>query len=71
MLCAWRRHLLRRNSSRWARRALKRGATVTDAGTRAAVAEQLRLGEQLRRRIEGGGGDDSDGSDGDAGDESR
>lgn len=50
--------------SRWARRALKRGATVTDAGTRAAVAEQLRLGDALRRRIEGGrGSSDDDGDD--------
>jgi U3 small nucleolar RNA-associated protein 14 len=50
-----------RNTSRWARRALKRGATIIDENTKAAVAEQLRMGEALRRKIEGGrGGSDSD-----------
>jgi U3 small nucleolar RNA-associated protein 14 len=43
------------------RRALKRGVTLTDAGTKAAVAEQLQIGEALRRKIEGRkGGSDSD-----------
>ncbi|KAL4441441.1 hypothetical protein ABPG77_001945 [Micractinium sp. CCAP 211/92] len=43
--------LKHKNTSRWARRALKRGQTLADAGTRAAVAEQLRLGEELRQRV--------------------
>ena len=43
--------LKHRNSSKWARRALKRGMDVTDEGTKAAVAEQLRLGEELRRKV--------------------
>ena len=43
--------LKHRNSSRWARRALKRGMDVMDEGTKAAVAEQLRLGEELRRKV--------------------
>ncbi|KAK9827643.1 hypothetical protein WJX81_002537 [Elliptochloris bilobata] len=44
--------LKHRNSSQWARRALKRGLTVMDPGTREALAEQLRLGQELRRRVE-------------------
>jgi len=43
--------LKHRNSSKWARRALKRGMDVMDEGTKAAVAEQLRLGEELRRKV--------------------
>ena len=43
--------LKHRNSSKWARRALKRGMNVMDEGTKAAVAEQLRLGEELRRKV--------------------
>lgn len=43
--------LRHRNSSRWARRALKRGMDVMDEGTKAAVAEQLRLGEELRQKV--------------------
>lgn len=43
--------LKHKNTSRWARRAIKRGQTLADAGTRAAVAEQLRLGEELRQRV--------------------
>ncbi|GFR45758.1 hypothetical protein Agub_g7173 [Astrephomene gubernaculifera] len=58
--------LRHRNSSRWARRALKRGQLQVDAGTKAALAEQLQLGQQLRRKIEGrkGSGSDDDGSGG-------
>ncbi|KXZ48222.1 hypothetical protein GPECTOR_29g127 [Gonium pectorale] len=60
--------LRHRNSSRWARRALKRGQLDLDAGTKAAIADQLQLGQQLRRKIEGrkGSGSDEDGSDSDA-----
>ncbi|GIL87950.1 hypothetical protein Vretifemale_15914 [Volvox reticuliferus] len=57
--------LRHRNSSRWARRALKRGQVQLDAGTKAALAEQLQLGEQLKRKIEGrkrNGGESDDGS---------
>ena len=43
--------LKHRNSSRWARRALRRGVDVMDPGTKAALEEQLRLGEQLRRKV--------------------
>ena len=43
--------LKHRNSSKWARRALKRGMDVMDEGTKAAVAEQLRLGEELRCKV--------------------
>ena len=34
--------LKHRNTSKWARRALKRGVDVTDEGTKAAIAEQVR-----------------------------
>jgi len=54
--------LKHRNTSRWARRALKRGATLHDPGTKAAIAEQMRLGQALKRKIEGGRGSDSEGS---------
>ena len=43
--------LKHKNTSRWARRALKRGANIMDEGTKAAVAEQLRLGQELRRKV--------------------
>jgi hypothetical protein len=51
--------LKHKNTSKWARRALKRGVGVMDAGTKAAIAEQLQMGEQLRRKIEGRGGSGS------------
>ncbi|EFJ43959.1 hypothetical protein VOLCADRAFT_121361 [Volvox carteri f. nagariensis] len=75
-----------RNSSRWARRVLKRGQLQLDAGTKAALAEQLQLGQQLKRKIEGrkdgdGSGDsdastsasdsDNNNDDGDDGDAGR
>ncbi|BDA46715.1 probable U3 small nucleolar RNA-associated protein 14 homolog A [Coccomyxa sp. Obi] len=44
--------LKHRNTSKWARRALKRGINVTDEGTQEAIAEQLRLGQELRRKVE-------------------
>lgn len=47
--------LKHKNTSRWARRALRRGQTLIDEGTRQAVAEQLRLGEELRQRVSLGG----------------
>ncbi len=49
---------------------MKRGATITDAGTKEAVAEQLRLGQALRRRIEGRTGDTDSQEDEDQGTES-
>lgn len=58
--------LKHRNTSRWARRALKRGAEALDEDTREAVAEQLRLGKELRSRVDRlkpvRGDDDSDAS---------
>ncbi|GIL67778.1 hypothetical protein Vafri_21053, partial [Volvox africanus] len=56
--------LRHRNSTRWARRALKRGQVQLDAGTKAALAEQLQLGEQLKRKIEGRKGKDNRSDDG-------
>lgn len=37
---------------RWARRALGRGIPSLDEGTKQAIGEQLRLGEQLREKID-------------------
>ncbi|ORE03944.1 Utp14-domain-containing protein [Rhizopus microsporus var. microsporus] len=51
--------LKHKNTSKWAKRALARG--VQDEGTREAIMEQLRRGEELRRKIEGSESeDDSD-----------
>lgn len=60
--------LKHRNTSQWARRALKRGIQVMDEGTKEAIAEQLRLGQELRKKIEGRG---SGSEGGDSGDETR
>ncbi|PNW76852.1 hypothetical protein CHLRE_11g478966v5 [Chlamydomonas reinhardtii] len=49
-----------RNTSRWARRALKRGKLEVDPGTKAALAEQIQLGQQLKRKIEGRRGSGSE-----------
>lgn len=43
--------LKHRNTSKFVRRVLHRGLDLADEGTRAAVAEQLRLGEELRRKM--------------------
>ncbi|MEW5305610.1 MAG: hypothetical protein WDW36_008141 [Sanguina aurantia] len=56
--------LKHRNTSKWARRALKRGVTVMDEGTKAALAEQVALGRTLRRKMEGGAGDETSSSGG-------
>ena len=40
-----------KNTSKWARRALKRGINVMDQGTKDAIAEQLRLGQELRQKV--------------------
>ncbi|OAC99453.1 hypothetical protein MUCCIDRAFT_148871 [Mucor lusitanicus CBS 277.49] len=50
--------LKHKNTSKWAKRALARGAQ--DEGTRDAIMEQLRRGEELRRRIEGDDSEDED-----------
>ena len=42
-----------KNTSKWARRALKRGVNVMDDGMRGAIAEQLRLGQELRQKVRG------------------
>ncbi|KAI7902717.1 small-subunit processome [Cokeromyces recurvatus] len=43
--------LKHKNTSKWARRALARG--TKDEGTREAIMEQLRRGDELRRKIDG------------------
>jgi U3 small nucleolar RNA-associated protein 14 len=50
--------LKHKNTSKWAKRALARG--TQDEGTRDAIMEQLRRGEELRRRIDGDDSDDED-----------
>ncbi len=42
--------LKHKNTSKWARRALKRGINVMDDTTKEAMEEQLRLGMQLRQK---------------------
>jgi U3 small nucleolar RNA-associated protein 14 len=50
--------LKHKNTSKWAKRALARG--TQDEGTRDAIMEQLRRGEELRRRIDGDQSEDED-----------
>ena len=40
-----------RNSSKWAKHALRRGAHLLDGSTKAAVNEQLRLGQELKQKV--------------------
>ena len=65
--------LRHKNTSKWARSALKRGANL-DSHTRKQVQEQLRLGQELRDAMDRPGGGDaeeegSDGGDDDSGSE--
>ncbi|KAJ2962821.1 hypothetical protein NQZ79_g2114 [Umbelopsis isabellina] len=54
--------LRHKNTGKWAKKQLQRGAM--DDGTREAINEQIRRGEQLRRKIQGMDSDDDfDGSD--------
>ena len=78
MVCEWndllaktRREYLRaqermllkhKNTSRWAKRAIKKGLAHLP-GTKEAIAEQLRIGQELRRKIGGGGGGGGAGGD--------
>jgi len=57
--------LRHKHTSRWARRALRRGS-ATDEGTRAALREQIALADALRKRAVGGApgsGSSDEGSD--------
>lgn len=47
------------NTSKWVKHQLKRG-TLADNGTRGAIAEQLRRGDELRRKVHAAGSDDDD-----------
>lgn len=42
--------LKHKNTSRWARRALKRGVNLADEGTKDALYEQMRLGREIREK---------------------
>jgi len=50
--------LKHKNTSKWAKHALRRG-TKADAGTKSAIQDQLRKGEELRRKMELGDDDSS------------
>ncbi|KAI9323566.1 small-subunit processome [Dichotomocladium elegans] len=50
--------LKHKNTSKWAKRALARGQM--DEGTREAIVDQLRRGEELRKKVQGINSDDSD-----------
>jgi len=67
--------LKHKNTSRFIRRAIKRGSKHPDEGTREAIAEQLRLGEEIRRKVHAfrgeGASDSDDGSDEDSSDDER
>ena len=67
--------LKHKNTSQFIRRAIKRGAKHPDEGTREAIAEQLRIGQEIRRRVHAFRDKDnsgsSDGSDGDSSDDER
>ncbi|XP_057822016.2 uncharacterized protein C57A7.06 [Cryptomeria japonica] len=43
--------LRHKNTSKWAKRAVKRGLQIQDEGTKAALAEQLRMNTLLTRKI--------------------
>ena len=55
--------LKHKNTSRWAKRAIRKGLAHLP-GTKEAIAEQLRIGNELRRKIAGKGAA-GDGGDGD------
>jgi U3 small nucleolar RNA-associated protein 14 len=57
--------LKHKNSSKWARRALKRGQGAMEPSMREALAAQLALGQQLRARVEGRRGSGSEDGSGD------
>jgi len=51
--------LKHRNTSKWAKRVLRRGKHV-DMDTRKALSEQVRIGDELKRKMEGHFSDESD-----------
>ncbi|PXF47970.1 hypothetical protein BWQ96_02356 [Gracilariopsis chorda] len=61
--------LRHKNTSKWVRRQLKRGETKRNLNTRAAIEEQLRLHDELKKKQ--GVTNDSDESDGEDGEETE
>eukprot|EP00557_Chaetoceros_sp_GSL56_P006911 CAMPEP_0176499018 /NCGR_PEP_ID=MMETSP0200_2-20121128/12675_1 /TAXON_ID=947934 /ORGANISM="Chaetoceros sp., Strain GSL56" /LENGTH=877 /DNA_ID=CAMNT_0017897353 /DNA_START=51 /DNA_END=2680 /DNA_ORIENTATION=- len=57
--------LKHRNTSKWAKRVLRRGANV-DADTRRALSEQVRIGDELKKKMTGQYSDDDDDDDDDS-----
>jgi Uncharacterized conserved protein len=57
--------LKHRNTSKWAKRVLRRGANV-DADTRKALSEQVRIGDELKKKMKGNYSDDDDDDDDDS-----
>lgn len=51
--------LKHRNTSKWAKRVLRRGKNV-DMDTRRALSEQVRIGDELKRKMQGHFSDDSE-----------
>ncbi len=51
--------LKHRNTSKWAKRVLRRGGNV-DTETRKALSEQIRIGDELKKKMEGQFGDSDD-----------
>jgi U3 small nucleolar RNA-associated protein 14 len=51
--------LKHRNTSKWAKRVLRRGANV-DSDTRKALSEQVRIGDELKRKMQGNYSDSED-----------
>ncbi|CAM9541141.1 unnamed protein product, partial [Phaeothamnion confervicola] len=58
--------LRHKNTSKWVKKALRRGKQI-DPSTRAAVSEQLQLGQELMRKAEGGSRSGCGGSSGGGG----
>ncbi len=56
--------LKHRNTSKWAKRVLRRGKNV-DMDTRRALSEQVRIGDELKRKMQGHFSDDSEDEDAD------
>eukprot|EP00884_Botryococcus_braunii_P004424 jgi/Botrbrau1/13983/Bobra.117_2s0013.1 len=52
--------LRHRNTSRWSKRILRRGALAIDEGSKAAIEEQLRMHQELRRKLAPQEGEESD-----------
>jgi len=62
--------LKHRNTSKWAKRVLRRGANV-DSDTRKALSEQVRIGDELKKKMHGNYNSDSEDDDANLLDQAR